>query len=76
MRNEFTAIVEQDGPWFIAYCAEVPRLIPKLKPWRGRSTTTLFSYKVLAGEFRIILVIVLIYVALLLEEHLDIVGLS
>ena len=24
MRNEFTAIVEKDGPWFIAYCAEVP----------------------------------------------------
>jgi predicted RNase H-like HicB family nuclease len=24
MRNDFTAIVEQDGPWFIAYCAEVP----------------------------------------------------
>lgn len=24
MKNEFTAIVEQDGPWFIAYCAEVP----------------------------------------------------
>jgi len=24
MRNEFTAIVEQDGPWFIASCAEVP----------------------------------------------------
>ena len=24
MRNEFTAIVEQDGPWHIAYCAEVP----------------------------------------------------
>ncbi len=24
MLNEFTAIVEQDGPWFIAYCAEVP----------------------------------------------------
>ena len=24
MRNEFTAIVEQDGAWFIAYCAEVP----------------------------------------------------
>src|SRR5260370_39740779 len=24
MRNEFTAIVEQDGEWFIAYCAEVP----------------------------------------------------
>ncbi len=24
MRNEFTAVVEQDGPWHIAYCAEVP----------------------------------------------------
>jgi predicted RNase H-like HicB family nuclease len=24
MRNEFTAIVEQDGLWHIAYCAEVP----------------------------------------------------
>ncbi len=24
MRNEFTAIVEQDGPWFVSYCAEVP----------------------------------------------------
>ena len=25
MHNEFTAIVEEDGPWFIAYCAELPR---------------------------------------------------
>ena len=24
MQNEFTAIVEQDGPWYVAYCAEVP----------------------------------------------------
>ena len=24
MRNEFTAIIEQDGAWFVAYCAEVP----------------------------------------------------
>jgi predicted RNase H-like HicB family nuclease len=24
MRNEFTAIVEHDGPWYIAHCAEVP----------------------------------------------------
>jgi predicted RNase H-like HicB family nuclease len=24
MHNEFTAIVEQDGEWYIAYCAEVP----------------------------------------------------
>jgi len=24
MRNEFTAIIEQDGEWWIAYCPEVP----------------------------------------------------
>jgi predicted RNase H-like HicB family nuclease len=24
MRNEFTAIVERDGEWFVAYCPEVP----------------------------------------------------
>jgi len=24
MRNEFTAIVERDGSWYIADCAEVP----------------------------------------------------
>jgi len=24
MRNEFTAIIEREGPWFIAYCPEIP----------------------------------------------------
>jgi len=24
MHNEFTAIIERDGPWFVSYCAEVP----------------------------------------------------
>jgi predicted RNase H-like HicB family nuclease len=24
VRNEFTAIVERDGDWFVAYCPEVP----------------------------------------------------
>ena len=24
MHNEFTAIVEKDGDWHIAYCAELP----------------------------------------------------
>lgn len=24
MRNEFTAIIEKDGAWFIAYCPEIP----------------------------------------------------
>ncbi|MBI4321587.1 MAG: type II toxin-antitoxin system HicB family antitoxin [Chloroflexi bacterium] len=24
MSNEFTAVIERDGDWFIAYCPEVP----------------------------------------------------
>ncbi len=24
MANEFTAIIEHDGDWYIAYCAEIP----------------------------------------------------
>ena len=24
MRNEFTAIIEREGDWFVAYCPEVP----------------------------------------------------
>ena len=24
MHNEFTAIIEQDGAWYIAYCFEIP----------------------------------------------------
>lgn len=24
MKNEFTATIEQDGEWYIAYCAEIP----------------------------------------------------
>ena len=24
LRNEFTAIIERDGKWFIAYCPEIP----------------------------------------------------
>ncbi len=24
MKNEFTAIIERDGDWYIAYCPEIP----------------------------------------------------
>jgi predicted RNase H-like HicB family nuclease len=24
VKNEFTAIIEQDGPWFVSYCPEIP----------------------------------------------------
>lgn len=24
MRNEFTAVIERDGKWFVAWCPEIP----------------------------------------------------
>ncbi|NIA10199.1 MAG: type II toxin-antitoxin system HicB family antitoxin [Nitrospiraceae bacterium] len=24
MKNEFTAVIERDGKWYIAYCLEIP----------------------------------------------------
>jgi len=24
MKNEFTAVVERDGAWYVAYCPEIP----------------------------------------------------
>jgi predicted RNase H-like HicB family nuclease len=24
MKNEFTAVVERDGEWYVAYCREIP----------------------------------------------------
>lgn len=24
MRNEFTAVIERDGRWYVAYCPEIP----------------------------------------------------
>ncbi len=24
MKNEFTAVIERDGEWFVAYCPEIP----------------------------------------------------
>ena len=32
MRNEFTAIIEQDGDWFIARCPEVPAQTDRAEP--------------------------------------------
>ena len=25
MRNEFTAVIERDGEWYVGYCPEIPR---------------------------------------------------
>jgi len=36
MKNEFTAIIERDGDWYIAYCPEIPgltvRAVRRMKP--------------------------------------------
>ncbi len=29
MKNEFTAIIEPDGDWFVGYCPEIPALMAK-----------------------------------------------
>jgi len=40
MCNEFMAIAEQDGPWHIGYCAEVPE--PTAWSTGGSASRTLY----------------------------------
>lgn len=48
MRNEFTAIIERDGDWFIAYCPEVPGA-------NGQGKTLEEARESLAGAIALIL---------------------
>jgi predicted RNase H-like HicB family nuclease len=48
MHNEFTAIIEQDGPLFIAYCPEVPGA-------NGQGTTKQDARASLVDAIRLIL---------------------
>jgi predicted RNase H-like HicB family nuclease len=48
MRNEFTAIVERDGPWYIAYSPEIPGA-------NGQGRTKAAAVKSLAGAIALIL---------------------
>ena len=48
MRNEFTAMVEQDGPWYIAYCPEIPGA-------NGQGKTKAAALKSLTGAITLIL---------------------
>jgi len=48
MRNEFTAIIERDGEWFIAYCPEVPGA-------NGQGRTKTEARESLAGAIALIL---------------------
>lgn len=48
MHNEFTAIVERDGKWFVAYCPEIPGA-------NGQGKTKAASLKSLAEAIKLIL---------------------
>ena len=48
MTNEFTAIIERDGKWFVAYCPEVPGA-------NGQGRTTAAAKKNLSDAVRLIL---------------------
>ena len=48
MRNEFTAVIERDGKWFIAYCPEIPGA-------NGQGRTKAEARKSLAGAIALIL---------------------
>lgn len=48
MKNEFTAIIERDGEWYIAYCPEIPGA-------NGQGTTKEEARKSLAAAIELIL---------------------
>jgi predicted RNase H-like HicB family nuclease len=48
MRSEFTAIIECDGDWYIAYCAEIPGA-------NGQGRTKEEALKSLAGAIELVL---------------------
>ena len=48
MHNEFTAIVERDDEWFIAYCPEIPGA-------NGQGKTKAEAIKSLSGAIDLIL---------------------
>ena len=48
MRNEFTAIVERDKRWYVAYCPEIPGA-------NGQGTTQAAAVKSLASAIALVL---------------------
>ena len=48
MRNEFTAIIERDGEWYIAYCPEIPGA-------NGQGATKEEARESLAGAMTLVL---------------------
>jgi protein-S-isoprenylcysteine O-methyltransferase Ste14 len=60
----------QFGAAYARYRAEVPRFLPRLRPWPGRVRQA-FHWRAARGELGIALWVVAIYLALLGEEWLD-----
>ena len=60
----------QFGAAYARYCAEVPRFLPRLRPWPGRVRQA-FQWRAARGELAIALWAVGIYLALLGEEWFD-----
>jgi protein-S-isoprenylcysteine O-methyltransferase Ste14 len=58
------------GSTYETYRSAVPRLIPRFRPWAGR-TETPFQWNAARGEFSIGLLLAGIYLALQFEEYLD-----
>ncbi len=48
MQNEFTAIIERDGEWYVAYCPEIPGA-------NGQGKTKEEARQSLAGAIALIL---------------------
>jgi len=57
------------GEAYERYCASVPRMIPRLRPWPGR-TDRPFHWSVLRGEAWIVFYLVVIYAAMRVAERL------
>jgi protein-S-isoprenylcysteine O-methyltransferase Ste14 len=59
---------QQFGAEYSRYCEAVPRLIPRLVPWRGREPAP-FQWRAATGELRIGLIVTAIYLALHLDSY-------
>jgi protein-S-isoprenylcysteine O-methyltransferase Ste14 len=66
---------EQFGSQYRDYFDAVPRLLPRLRPWKHHEKAA-FHWRAALGEFWIVLILPAIYALLLLEEYLDKLGIS
>jgi len=63
-------LLKQFGAAYTRYCAEVPRFLPRLRPWPGRVKQA-FHWRAARGELATVLWAAGIYLVLLGEEWID-----